>query len=97
MTPGSAGTASGSYRAEPEPRDEAAEELREALARKLSTWVIGVAYENSWLCADALLSGPLAPLLEKLRAVEELITFYDRHEYSTLNVDDLRQILGAAS
>lgn len=37
--------------------------LREALAKVLSTWVIGVAHENSWLCADVLLNVPLRDLI----------------------------------
>ena len=44
------------------------EATMEALAKTLTTWVIGVAHENAWTCADALVAGPLAPVFARLRA-----------------------------
>lgn len=46
--------------------------------------------------AEKFIAVPLAPLLAKLRAVEKLVAFYDRHEYTTLVVDDLRRALDAS-
>jgi hypothetical protein len=37
----------------------------------------------------------LPGLLAAVRAAADLVAFYDRHEYSTLNVDDLRTALAA--
>jgi hypothetical protein len=58
--------------------------VKDAFDRKLEGW------------ADELLADPLAPLLAKLRAVEQLVAFYDRHEYETVIVDDIRRALDAS-
>ena len=50
------------------------EALREAFARTLTTWVIGVAHENAWNCADRLMALPevAALLAERDKAARQV-------------------------